>query len=399
MSYDLVFWKGSAHEAPDRIWARLTGGETVEGIEPLLAGEVMDAFQIVFGSDVKLDEDRTMLGPGFELRVSDGDAYAQICCSWALPASDQGYAVLSKIRRAGERLGATVFDPQTAETPVDAAIQPASAELARLGEARIVEHSRSGEDRAQSFGRLEVWRVAGLQNESKGIHSLFLQAAGDGISSRHASHPSHLSDVVCDYARLVQSVLPFDVLVACGRGRARDGTICSFGNRVLAIVDGRAGFLGSPRNTLIQEDGATIGHWTNVQLSPTGPLASPRGPTLDLTDVVARAARDALSAAHEGRTRPLRDWMVLMASIDCDGLAVEELFASEVPPGEGVARSFEAFDSGAIMPLWSQRQFGAVRIEARLRLPESGGFALRLITQDRQAPQRHRLAPPVGPSS
>ncbi len=396
MSYDLIMWKkGPAAEA-SLVWAQLREGEVVEGLAPLTAAEVVGAFQAIFGDAVKIG-DHGIMGPHFELHGLDGP-YVQVCCSWTLAGSDTSPNVLSKIHRVGARLGACVFDPQTsADAPVDPALESKVADLAELGPARRVVHSLAGEDRAQSFGRVDRWQVRGRDGSKAAIHSLFLGAAGGGISSKHGSHPANLTDVVCDYARLVQSVLPFEVLVASGRGRTKDGMTRPLSNQLFAVVDGRVGFLGSPRNTLVTEDGETISCWTGIELSATGPLAARRGSVVDLTEVVAASARDALSRAHAGDTRPLREWMVLMVAIDTDGLAAEELFAAEVPETRDVGRAFEAFESGALMPVWSQRLAGCFNVEARLRLPEQGGFGLKLITTDRTALRRHELDPPLGP--
>jgi hypothetical protein len=399
MSYNLVIWKGPATADADRTWARLRDNEPVDGLEPLERDVVFQAFESVFDNDVERQESGSMAGPDFDVLVADNRPYAQICCAWSVLETERGARVLGEILQVADRLGARVFDPQTSSPPADPTIRAIRAALERLGTATVEEHAKPDEDRAQSFARVDRWRVAGYDNITDSLHALYLREAGAGTSSRHAYHPSRLADVTCDYVRLVQTVFPFEIVVASGGGRAGDGTACTFGTRVMGIVDGIAGFIGSPRNTLEEEDGVAFGRWTGVEFCTTGPLASRRGSTTDLSEVVARAAVGALAAAHEGRTRPLRDWLVLMASLDAGGLAAEELFAPEVPEANVVARAFEGNESGAVMPIWTQRANGSSRVEARLRLPDAARFELKLVTLDRSAPQRHRLAPPLGPGA
>lgn len=269
--------------------------------------------------------------------------------------------------------------------------------LSELGLPRRVELPATA-DRARSFGCVDRWRISGGEGASAQLHTWFLQQAGTAISRAHSFHPSNLTGVVCDYARLVQAVFPFEIVIAAGRGTAKDGTGCGFGARSIGIVDGRCGLLGSPTNTSSTEHGTSVSTWSAVQLSPGGASASRRAPPIDLTEVVAAAARRALAASQAGDTRLLREWLVLMTALDSSGLAAEELFASEAPKGADFAQAFEAFDSGAIMPVWSQRAFGSFAVEARLRLPDRGGFTFKLLTRDREAPQRHRLEPPLGPA-
>ncbi len=51
--------------------------------------------------------------------------------------------------------------------------------------------------------------------------------------------------------------------------------------------------------------------------------------------------------------------------------------------------------------VWSrlvEGENGAFALEARLRLPDRGGFTFKLITRDRDAPPRHQLEQPLGPA-
>jgi hypothetical protein len=392
MSYDLVLWRG-ANEAQNLTWARLRDGETVAGLAPFSASEVRAAFERVFGADLRV-AGQDVLGHGFELRVGDDKPYLQICCAWGSAQSEEGRAVLEGLRRVAEVLGATVFDPQTATAPSDPGLVPIPAELPPEAQRRPVDHAQAGEDRAQSFARVELWEATDSPGE--GVHALYLRNTGDGKSREHAYHPKNLAGVQCRYARLVQTVFPFDIVVASGTGESAEGTRTTFGNRVLALNDGKAGFLESPVSTTAREDGEVVSCWSRVRWAATGPLATRRGPTVDLTGAFDDAARRALAAAQAGNTRPLRDWMVLLAALDAEGRAAEELLAMEVPAGPDVARAFEAFDSGAQMPVWCQRQSGTFRLEARLRLPEAGGFTFKLIPRDKAAAQRHTLEPPLG---
>lgn len=391
MSYDLVFWKGKPPLEPGAIWARLAAEEPVEGLAPFARDEVTKAFRAVFGKAMKVgDPPGTILGRGFELRVADGDKYLHVCCAWGLLESEEGRAVLARIGRVGENLGATQFDPQLAEATEEEGRAPVQGDLGDLGPARTIVHGTPGEDRAQSFGTVEAWSVPA--GNGSAIHALFLASAGESMSARHAYHPSRLAEVTCEYVRLVQGVLPFELVVACGGGRAADGCKVRFANRVLAAVGGKVGFIGPSASTLAKEDGRSVSLWTGVRLT------APRAAAVDLTEVVVEAARKALAEAHVGRTRPLRDWLVLMVSIDSAGLAAEELLGAEVPGGGDVATGFEVFDSGAVMPVWSQRAAGVCTVEARLRLPEHGGFALKILNLGFGAAQRHTLPPPLGPS-
>jgi hypothetical protein len=395
MSYDLVFWRGTPREDPDLVWARLREAEPVEGIDLLAPVEVRQAFRTIFGGRVKV-ADSELLGPGFEVTVARVEPFVTVRCAWSLLESDDGEAVLTEIERVGALLGATVFDPQRAAAPVDPTIRPVAAGLDQLGPPRRAVHARPNENRAQSFATVDHWRIHGRDDGGKSLHSLFLRQADDAMSPRHAYRSDRLSDIVCDYVRLVQTVFPFEVLAAHGSGRASDGVGVGFSSRLLGIVDGKLGFLTSPRNTLVEDDGAWVTCWTGMEWAPTGPVAARRGPSLDLTEIVDRAAREAFAQARRGRTRALRDWIVLMTAIDRDGIAAEELFAPEAPPtARGGGRAFELSDAGAAMPVWVATPDW---VEARLHLPSPGGFELRLLRLPGRAPARHRFDPPLGSS-
>lgn len=388
MSYDLVFWRERAPQQ-DRadVWSRLSDGEAVESIEPLSQADVRAAFRAVFGKRLAPETD-ALAGPGFDARVDD--RCVVVTCAWSLLKSDEGREVLAELHRVAERLGAFVFDPQTAAAPVDAGRKPPPGELSAMGPAERIDRRTPGENRAQSFGVVDLWSIAGLEGPS--IHNLYIRGAGQHVSAKSSFHPSRLADVRCTYVRVVQDVFPFEIVYACGGGRSAEGTGVAFGQRVIGVVDGAVGFLGSPVSTLVREGKDIHSVWSGMQ------LAAPRVAAVDLTNRVDTAARRALEQAHAGDTRPLRDLIAHLVAIDSSGMAAEELFAPEVPPGDDVATAFEAFDSGAVMPLWSQRAGGACTVEARLRLPDSGGFTLKIVNRGFGAPQRHAFAPPLGPS-
>src|SRR5262249_46209754 len=136
------------------------------------------------------------------------------------------------------------------------------------------------DDRAQSFVHVESWRIEGPDDGSSGIHSLFLRQAGEGVSKDHLFHPDRLRQLACHYVPLVQSLFPFDLLIAYGSGRARDGGAYGLHNRVLAIVDGKVGFLRLRRARFDPLSGAMAGAWTNLEWSSTGPTAPGQGPTI-----------------------------------------------------------------------------------------------------------------------
>lgn len=392
MSYDLVFWAGFPREEPNVVWARLTDGEVVDGIEPFAFDEVATAFRDVFGSELVIDpETVSIAGRGFELRMSS-DPYLYVCCSWSIVKTPEGETVLGQLRQVATALSATVFDPQTAIPPRHTDHPAVMVDLAELGPVREVQHAIEGEDRAQSFGRLETWSVDAREPTEVGaaaqrIHEVYLAQAGDGINRQHALHPTRLFDVACRYARVVQSVLPFEVIVASGEGRARDGTTSQFGNRVLGVDQGKVGFLLPPASTVVREDGQLLDRWTGLFLSSTGPLASRRAEPTDLTAPVTHAATAALAKAHAGDTRPLRNLLAVLVTITQDGYAAEELFAGEAPVGSDYARAFEAYESGAAMPLWTGRNGGCL-LEARLRLLDDDRFALTMLVRDHNAPLR-----------
>lgn len=395
MSYDIVLWGGTSSEDPNEIWARLCGGERVDGITPLAAADLVREFTSAFGAKVRV-HDGVLEGPGFELGLEEGALYVQISCAWTLLESDAGHRVLAHIEDAAKRLGAHVFNPQLATRPATA--KPAArGDLAQLGAGRVVSYARPGDDRAQSFAKVEIFEVRG-HGEPGGAQSIFLDSAGGIYSARDDRHPTRLTDVVCQYVRLVQDALPFELFVVHGQGRQQDGSPSTFGSRILSIFDGAFGFVDSPRSTHgAPEDGAITSIWSGLQFSTTGPTASRLGPTTDLTAIVAKAARDALEAAQRGDTRRLRDWMVLLASIDTDGRGTEELRREDMPATGEHACAFEVFDAGAVMPIWAQfLGSGAFHVEARLRLPEPGGFTMKLVRTDTNAPVRHKLPYPLG---
>ncbi|MDB4993587.1 MAG: hypothetical protein JWM74_1019 [Myxococcaceae bacterium] len=372
------------------MWARLTEGEAVEGIEPFAFAEVASAFRAVFGSAMVIDAEATSIeGPGFELQGTS-EPYLYVRCSFRLLETPQGEMILGQLREVASMLSATVFDPQTASAPT--ANRPAvEVDLAELGPTRTVRHAADGEDRAQSFARIDTWSVDAESGElgaaALRIHGVYLAQAGDGMSRQHSFHPTKLRDVACRYARVVQSALPFEIIVASGEGRADDGATVTFGNRVLAVVDGKIGFLLPPHSTLVREDGELVERWTAICFAPTGPLASRGGERTELTAIVARAANAALALAHGGNTRPLRDWLATMVTIAEDGLASEELFAGECAARGDQAAAFELYESGAAMPLWSGKNGGCV-LEARLRIRDEDHFALTIVIRDRDVPTR-----------
>jgi hypothetical protein len=375
------------------VWARLSEGDPVEGIEPFAFTEVASAFRTVFGSAMQIDAEATWIaGPGFELRGTP-EPFLYVRCSWRLLETPEGEMILAHLREVAALLSATVFDPQTATVPP--ADRPAvTVDLAELGPTRTVRHATAGEDRAQSFAQIDTWSVdaeAGdVGTAALRIHQVYLAQAGDGVSRQHSLHPTRLRDVACRYARVVQSALPFEIIVASGEGRADDGTTRHFGSRVLAVVDGKIGFLTPPESTRVaeaHEGGEVVERWTALCFSPTGPLASRSAERTDLTALVARSANAALVDAQAGNTRPLRDWIATMVSIAEDGLAAEELFAGEAPAGKDQAPAFELYESGAAMPLWSGKNGGCV-LEARLRVRDEEHFALTIVVRDRDVPVR-----------
>jgi hypothetical protein len=390
----------------------LAAGEPIEGHRPFSAAEVIEAFSSVFESAITVGGNQ-ILGTGFETTVSDGRPYVQVACSWKLGATPEREFLEARFRRVATRLRAILFDPQVsrtpgarkiAETPGRARDAPAKSRpandvpgpLAELGTPTSEDHFRLDEDRAQSFGRIQRWLITGLDEGTGAIHSAFLRESGKGLHPNHEYQPKHLTDVVCHYVRLVQSVLPFDILVASGSGRAKDGAFKPFSNRVIGIVDGKVGMLGSLHNTLVKDGDLTISRWTQVVLAEASSTLKLPTVVATLTEVVATAARDAHQAALRGQTRPLRDWLALMVAVDSGGMATEELLPSEVPSDQDGARGFRVLDSGAIMPLWTQRPFAAFRVEASLSLAERGRFELDITPRDRRAARRHRFDPPLG---
>jgi hypothetical protein len=312
--------------------------------------------------------------------------YLHVLCNWGLLKSSQGREILANLHHAARKLDATVFNPQLAEPIVEEGREAPRGALDDLGPGRRVVHAKPDEDRAQSFGVVDTWSVS--KGSTAAVHAFHVAAIADGFSARHSYHPKNLAELACEYVRIVQDVLPFEMVAAGAVGRAADGGRVGFGNRVFAILEGRiwtAALVGDP--VAKAEDRSLTSVWLNA----------PRVASVDATPLVDAAARKALALAHEGRTRPLRDWMALMVSLHASGHAVEELFAHEVAPGDDVATAFEAFDSGAVMPVWSQRMSGACFAEVRLRLPERGSFALKVIDRGFGAPQRHTFAPPLGP--
>ncbi len=395
MSYDLVLWGGTSPEAANETWTRLRDGERVDGITPLAPVDLVRAFTGVFGTEVQ-EADGALRGPGFELRLENGAPCVQITCSWALPRSDDGRGVLARIEDAARRLGAHVFDPQLATAPVTH--RPAAhGDLAQLGPGRVVSYARPGDPRAQSFAQVERFEVRG-HGEPGSAQAMVLEDAGGIYSARDERHPLRLTDVVCHYVRFVQDAFPFELFVVHGHGRQADGSPTRFPSRILGIVDGAFGFLGSPVSTHGErEAGAITSVWSGLRFSTTGPAASRQGSTRDLTPVITGVARAALEAAQGGTTRSIRDWMVLLASLDTDGRGTEELLREDTPATGEHARAFEAFDSGAVMPIWAQFPGGgAFHVEARLRLLDRGGFTLTLVRTDMNAPVRHALPPPLG---
>jgi len=395
VSYDIVLWGGTSSENPNEIWACLGDGEPVAGIAPLAPADVVQAFKGAFGEKVRVSDGR-LEGPGFELALAENAPYLQVCCAWSLLKSEEGRQVLARIESAAKLLGAHVFDPQLATRPRTE--KPAArGDLSQLGAGRTVSYAKPGEDRAQSFARVELFEVHGPGDRGS-AQAAFLESAGGIYSARDDRHPSQLADIVCEYVHLVQDVLPFELFVAHGHGRKKDGALSSFGGRILGVVDGAFGFVGSSVSTRGEPEGeALTSVWSALEFSTTGPFASRRGATTDLTPVVANAARDALEAAQRGHTRRLRDWMVLLASFDTGGRGTEELLRGDVP-ASAHASAFEAFDSGAVMPIWAQFPGGgAFHVEARLRLTERRDtFALKLVRTDMHAPMRHQLPYPLG---
>ncbi|MFZ5442957.1 MAG: hypothetical protein ACOZQL_23325 [Myxococcota bacterium] len=244
-------------------------------------------------------------------------------------------------------------------------------------------------ERAQSFTVRRAWAHEGAAPRDA-LHALFLADADARLARGHSSRSHHLVTLRCDFATLEQSVFPFELVVASGRGEVRDGSTVRFATRVLAVLDGAPGLLASPERTLVTEDGVSLSRWTRVQLEGG---AAPR----DVTALFARAGLDALEAAHAGDPSRWRHWLVLMAMLDTQGLPVEELLEADVPADEEVRRA-ECFESGGVMPVWSQRAAGAFRLEVRAVVPDERRFTVRLITKDRSAGQRHQLPAPFDAS-
>jgi hypothetical protein len=407
VSYDFVLWRVPAESATGETFRMLASGETVEGLKPFTAAEVVDAFSEVFGADVTVSPKQRILGPSFETLVSDGDRYVQIGCSWKVAQSPERESLEGKLGRVARKLGASLFNPQDVAPVKSASPKPPgklSANeittiddlLVGLGTPKRERYSRADEDRAQSFACVDRWRVSGLDWEGTGLHAMFVRDAGHRKSVQDQFHPTRLTGLVCDYARLVQSVLPVEMIAANGGGQAKDGVGYTFPARVIGIINGQVGFVTSPHSTLLREDDVVMNKWTDVILAP--PNSGPRdsGSPAVLTEAFDAAARSAFAAARAGDTRRLRDWIVLMCAVSTNGLAAEELLPGEVPPGDSGAPAFQLLEDGAVMPVWSCRDSASFRVQAELDLSGRRGFVLKIIPRDRSSPRRHDLGPPLG---
>jgi hypothetical protein len=381
MSYDLILWRGPGGDDESNTWRRLARGEHVASVASLTAAEVKRAFRLVFGADVEIGVER-IVGPAFALSLQELSPYLHICCPWSVAGPDSDCSTLDAIARVASALRAHCYNPQLAPPASSEVLELPIVELAELGESRSFEYEVAGEDRAQSFAQIETWRVIGL--EGAALHRFFV--AQEGARARL----SGVRQIVCDYVRLTQPLLPLEILLARCRIQMENGSQSSSGPRLLGIVQGRAGYLKASQGTMVSEYDGTFARWTGVTLSPNGPASDSKGAAIDLSKTFHDAAWAAMTAAREGQTRPLRDFMVTMTALDAGGLA-EELFDAEIPAGEAMVHAFEMRGAHAALPVWSQ-QAGGIACEARLEV--IGGFTFELA-QRRPAKPRHAFAPPL----
>ncbi|MEJ7600765.1 MAG: hypothetical protein WKG01_22865 [Kofleriaceae bacterium] len=381
MSFDLILWRGVPEGGPDLAWSRLVVGDPVAGLAPFTTEEVLAAFKAACRGEVQI-QGTEIFGRDFSVGAEDGALYLHITCAWSV-ARDA--AAQRPIHDAARRLDATVFDPQLAKPPP--VVTRSIAAAAEWG----TSHGYEGELPAERATTLAGMTFSSMPPDRgpllEQVHALFVHHASKHQSRTDAMHPANLDDLVCTYARLAPDTLPFEVVIACGHGTYvnRSYVLDSRLPRCLiGIAGGRLGILSSPVSTYGKDaDGAHVSTWKAIRLEPGGPAHDARGDHVDLTSQVADAARAALARAHAGDTLPLRSWLAAMVSIDAGGGAA---FEHEAP---------EVFEAGAVMKLWAQYMFAVRIVEARLRLPDRGGFALVIGSAAGEALPR-ALPAPVG---
>lgn len=429
MSYDVIYWRTEGAAPPDEIWEELAAGEVPRNLDELTFDEVASAFRAEGLGEVRNGPaDRRIDGVGLYAALPDGARYVHVSCPIGALTAER----LEAIVRVGRRLKCRVFDPQRsmymddAQTPSDRV--PSSAlqtDLARaaersalklvwlerafdaVAEARSDDVPRSPtQDRITSADDSRTWTLPD-EGAPEALRALAQYAMKEGSSSFGPQHHLHYKrwasySVVC--GMLEQSVVPCRVVVTRVEGRAENQQRVR-SNLVLCVLDGRVGQLTTPTSPHVEVDGRPAVRWTGIQCAFSRAQASRRtrleSPPTDLTMEVGNAGRAALGAAHAGDATPLRRWIAVMTTFANDGMAAAEVLPGERPAphewldGPREWPSFECFELGAVMPIWSQRAFGAFYTEAQVVFPERGGFRLTLIDRAR-APDRD-VAPPFGP--
>lgn len=417
MSYDLLFWRSPPHHAPDAILDALQEDEPVDGLEPFTRAEVTAAFFETM--DVREDE-LGLLGRGFELGLADGARYLQVCCSWRVL---DGTDTLDALVRVGQRLGCRVFDPQlgryltgaptAAERSAGRALRDAGADHARaeLGldpvrldrgfdavarklAAPIV--AATPDERAASFEGARTWTTPEDLAEPafEAIERFLVEVPGQGIARGHEFHPANASSRRGVYAALDRDVLGIDVVVARLESTFASGSGSST-HRLLALVEGRPGFLRPTGREQGEEEGRRLTRMTGFACERFGPTASASrrasDPPRELGPVVARALAAALERARSGDDRALRRALTVLCSLANEGHATVEL-----SPPDGVS-AIEVYEAGAALFVWSQRAGVAYTSEVRLALPDDGALRVTIVDHERSA-RSFDVPAPFGPS-
>ena len=111
MSYDLIFWRGRPDGSAERVWSALYNRQPVNFVMPLVFADVRAAFEAELKGDLRVDEKTGEIqGRGWETTLHDGDRYIHVVCSWQLA---QDRSAIVQLKRAGQRAGCSMFDPQS----------------------------------------------------------------------------------------------------------------------------------------------------------------------------------------------------------------------------------------------------------------------------------------------
>jgi hypothetical protein len=339
---------------------------------PFAVDEVIAAFTTATQGDLLVDG-ALIAGRGFELAIEPGAEKLHVTCAWTFAVNPQRQ---QPIRVAAGQLGASVFDPQirrfdaTEDKPVIVrdpswAGQPfASEQLAGVN----------------TVDSASVITVPPGQGELvDALHELYLLDAATPYARNDARHPGNLRDLACSYARLPAGVLPFEIFVAHGSGKTRDGEPSGFAHRAFVLVDKQLGLLQSLDGNLVPgPEGGLVNTWDSLALKPVGRGDRRLGVQLDLTERVHAIARAALEHARVGDTVPLRTFLVQLVSIDACGLAAAEHGALEL------------LDDGARMDVWVCRAFGPAVCSAQLRVTDR---AFSVVIDDQGDAPAHKQLP------